>query len=88
MTPTGHDRALRATVVRLVAQGFSNHQIATRVHLAESSTAHFVSSLMKASAASNRAHLVTRALCLGWVTLSYVYGDVGAETIMLSEFQR
>jgi DNA-binding NarL/FixJ family response regulator len=65
-------------VLRQVATGMKNRQIADQLVLTEQTVKNHLSRIMHKLGVPNRTHAVTFAVRQGWLTLEEVAGDVGA----------
>ena len=61
----GHLTQRELDVLELVAQGLSNDQIATRLHLSTQTVAHHLSAMLQRLGSHNRAELVARGFAGG-----------------------
>ena len=78
----GSVSSIELRIVALLAEGFTNRQIAKVVHLAEDTVQRRLAVLMERAGAKNRPHLVLRACQMGWLT-ALVQGDpVGSQVLV------
>jgi DNA-binding NarL/FixJ family response regulator len=68
-------------VLRQVATGMKNRQIADQLVLTEQTVKNHLSRIMHKLGVPNRTHAVTFAVRQGWLTLEEVAGDVGARPL-------
>jgi DNA-binding NarL/FixJ family response regulator len=68
-------------VLRQVATGMKNRQIADRLVLTEQTVKNHLSRIMHKLGVPNRTHAVTFAVRQGWLTLEEVTGDAGADLL-------
>ncbi|BBD62870.1 two-component response regulator (plasmid) [Nostoc sp. HK-01] len=69
-------------VLKLMAFGFSNEQIADNLHVSSGSIRGYTNSLNLKLGAQNRAHAVFRAICLGYINYKSLFTEIpGGENL-------